>query len=483
MIRRNRVCAAFSAVAMAMLLLTTARTVTAQSGSRGMSPHAPPPAPKAESKGRLLSPYYAPRNGKTVHAVAVTGNRRIPEARILGLLKTKAGRTFDPQLVQSDVRSLISSGLFHDVNTFTDQGPQGGIIVRFDVMERPIIGHIRFVGNRVKDKHLLKQIGLKVGQALNAFEVREGKRKLDEYYREKGYTDAVVSITEGERPGDVGVTYRIQEGAKKRIWKTKFTGNTIVRDGRLKTQIQSKPGILWLFKGKVDYDAIDEDLDRLTAYYRGLGFFQAKVEHEMKFDDDGEWLNLTFHIDEGPRFRVRDIRFVGNQKISTADLASRVEMERGAFFNLAQLRRDEVRVNEAYGSQGYIASKIVAEPRFLEEPGMLDMVYKIEEGEQYRVGRIIVNIEGDQAQTRRSVVHQRLSFRPGDIVDITKIKNSERRLQASQLFVSDPSQGQPPSIAVKPTEMTLDATTVADRRSRRQTQPRRSTFRGQGPSR
>ena len=47
---------------------------------------------------------------------------------------------------------------------------------------------------------------------------------------------------------------------------------------------------------------------------------------------------------------------------------------------------------------------------FLEEGGMLDLVYDIDEGDQYRVGRILVNIDGENPHTRRNVVINRLSL-------------------------------------------------------------------------
>ena len=93
---------------------------------------------------------------------------------------------------------------------------------------------------------------------------------------------------------------------------------------------------------------------------------------------------------------------------------------------------------------------VEAETKLFEQPGILDIVYHIEEGEQYRVGRIIVKIDGDERYTRRSVVLNRISMRPGDIFNLREIRNSERRLMASQLFLTDPAQGIAPSITVKP---------------------------------
>ena len=348
------------------------------------------------------------------------------------------------------------------MRTYTQEVP-GGIEVTFEVFERPTIGYVRFVGHdRVKQKVLLRESGLKVGDPMNSFAVTEGRRKLEEYYRTHGYGQAQVAVLEGTRPEDAGVAYQIHEGPLQRIWQTRFEGNTLAGDRRLKTQIQSKPGILWLFKGKVDQQRIDEDVERLTAYYRALGYFKADIGRELEFDEKNKWLTLTFTVDEGPRYRIRDVRVIGNQKYGGQELLDQLGLKAGDYFHLAKLRRDENTLRDVYGSQGYIAADIKAAPRFHPEPGQLDLVYEIQEGDQYRVGRIFVNIEGDQAHTRQSVVLNRLSIKSGDIVDIREVRNSERRLKASQLFLTDPAQGISPEIVVKPSLLGDDAASIAD---------------------
>ena len=66
------------------------------------------------------------------------------------------------------------------------------------------------------------------------------------------------------------------------------------------------------------------------------------------------------------------------------------------------------------------------------------------------VGNINVHIKGDFPHTRETVILNRLSLRHGDLVDMREIRNSERRLKASQLFVVNPTEGDPPKIDVKP---------------------------------
>jgi outer membrane protein insertion porin family len=161
---------------------------------------------------------------------------------------------------------------------------------------------------------------------------------------------------------------------------------------------------------------------------------------------------LTFVIDEGPRYKIRQLSLLGNATFTTQSLQERLELKSGDYFDARRMNRDLNSLRDTYGSVGYIHADIKADPRFLEEPGTIDLVYDIQEGEQYRVGRIIVNIEGDNPHTRQNVVINRLSLAPNDIIDIREIRASERRLGSSQLFLTDPARGITPSIAIRPPE-------------------------------
>jgi outer membrane protein insertion porin family len=460
------------------LLSVTTPPLRAQS-SRGPSlGPSSKPNPNADMAYRNQGPQFEPIGPQIlVTEVRVLGNETVPRAKIDSRLKTRVARVFDPEVVQGDVRSLLTTGLFRDVRTFTDETP-GGMIVTFQVLERPTIGKVEFVGNRgLNDKALLKQTGLKEGDALNLYAVEEARRKVEDYYRSKGYPYIEVVTIEGNRPQDRRVVYMVNEGNLQRVWHVDFVGNTIATDARLKTQISSKPGFLWyLFGGKVDRRKIDEDIDRLTAYYRSLGFFRARIGREMHYHDSNDWLSLTFVIDEGPRYVVRNVSVLGNQKFATESLSERLDLHSGEYFNLALMNRDVNTLRDAYGSQGHIFADIKADPRFLEEPGQLDLIYQIEEGDQYRVGKINVYIDGEYPHTRHKVVMNRISLRPGDIIDIREVRDSERRLKASQLFENNPAQGTAPRIVVRPPDL-QDVSSIAGENSR----PRTGNYRGQSP--
>ncbi len=415
---------------------------------------------------------------------AVDESNRIVEVRIEGnhatevsklpKLVTRAGQIFDVQSVEEDVRTLHRSRKFVDVRPKTVRVAEG-VVVIFQVVERPMLRYVKYVGNeRVTTRTLRKKAEIDVGDAMDPYVVEEARRRIESFYHEKGYDNAKVTTVEGSKPGDKGAVFLVDEGkSKKSLW-TNFVGNTIATDARLMTQIKSKPGIFWLIGGEIDREKIDQDVDLITAYYRSLGFFQAKVGRELQVVHGGgrDWTLLTFVINEGPRYNVRNISFIGNSKFKGEFLSRDLKLKSGEPFNQAKMDADLGLIRDIYGGRGFVFADIRADPRFLEQPGELDLVYNVAEGQRYRVGKINVRIRGEHPHTRHSTILNRLSLRPGDILDIRKLRNDERRLKSSSLFAADAAKGDGPRIVFsKPDED--DVQLARD--------PKRPGFRGQSP--
>ena len=418
-------------------------------------------------------------------AAAVDEANRIVEVRIEGnhatdvsklpKLVTRAGQIFDAQAIEEDVRTL------HRCRKFVDVHPKyirvkEGVVVIFQVVERPMLRYVKYVGNqRVPSRTLRKKAEIDVGDSMDAYVVEEARRRIESYYHEKGYDAAKVTTIEGSKPGDKGAVFLIDEGrSRKSLW-TGFVGNTIANDARLLTQIKSKPGVLWLLGGDLDRAKIDADVEALTAYYRSLGFFQAKVGREVEVVNGGkrEWTMLTFVINEGPRYSVRNVSFVGNSKFKSEFISRELKLTSGQPFNQSKMDTDLGMIRDIYGGRGFVFADIRADPRFLEEPGQLDLVYNIEEGQRYRVGKINIRIRGEHPHTRHSTVLNRLSLRPGDILDIRKLRDDERRLKSSSLFLADAAKGEGPRIAFSKPEGDENKQIARD--------PKRPGFRGQSP--
>jgi len=401
----------------------------------------------------LSQPAAVPASEMVVE-VRIVGNKHTPEERLMRLIKTRPGRPYSAETVGQDVVRLTDSGLVLHVRPQYQDAPNGqGKVVVFEVSERPTIGHVKYVGNRISKKTLEKEAKLKTGDALDPFAVEEARRRIEAFYKKKGFPKANVSLFEGSRPTDEGVVFLINEGSKQSILWTNFEGNSIATDARLRTQIKSKQGILWIFGGELDRKQIDLDKERLESYYHSLGFFRARIGctlEEYQFSDKRDWISLKFVIDEGPRYAVRNLSIVGNEKIVTEDLQALLKLTPGEPFHQDRMTEGENAIKDRYGAVGYVFADVKPEIRFLEEPGQLDLVYKITEGERYRVGKIEPKILGDYPHTQITTMLNRMSLQPGDIVDTRELRNSQRRLRSSQLFKVDPAMGVVPDIAFSP---------------------------------
>lgn len=459
---------AFAAAALAAGL-AVASPGLAQGLGRGMP--APASMFKKSKDNRDVTGLSLAATDEPVIDVRVIGNKLVPTAQILNELQTRVGRPYDPALMRHDVRKLANRSWFVAVEPEIERTAEG-YIVTLKVAERPTIRYIEYLGNRrIRDKKLAKETGLKVGGSVDPYMVEEARRKIIDLYRRNGHNETQVSILEGNKATDQGVVLVINEGTPQRIWKVKFIGADFVTGRRLKTQIESKPPMLYVFKGYVDREQIDADVDRLTAYYRSYGFFQAKVGRKIEYNEKGNWATLVFVVNEGPRYEVRNVRHMGNQVFADTSLDMGMNLPPGSMFEQAKMNKDVHWLKEVYGSQGYVFADVQAEPVFLEERGKIDLIYHIEEGKQWRVGRIFVHIDGDNPHTRIQTALNRLSFQPGQIVDIREIHASERRLQASSLFLSDPARGVTPKITYRIRE--LDEQLASE--------PGGSNVRGQSP--
>jgi len=178
----------------------------------------------------------------------------------------------------------------------------------------------------------------------------------------------------------------IDESVKQKVWNVKLVGNTIADDD-LRTQISAKHPSHYLRGGEFDRQKLDDDVTTLTAYYRGLGCFQARIGTPLLESNDKEdRVTATFVIDEGPRFKIRGISVVGNTKFTSDQLLSELKLKKNEYFDQAKVNADISALRDKYGRIGYGSAKIDAEPRLLAEPGQLDLVYKIQEGDRTPVG-------------------------------------------------------------------------------------------------
>lgn len=376
------------------------------------------------------------RSDEAIADVIIEGNITIPASTIRRRITLRSGRLASAaeDIVRKDIRELYSTRWFYTVEANYRRTSKGLAMV-YKVVERPVVGKIEYIGNKkIKTGKLAGITGLREGSAFSIATNKESVRRIREYYREKGYRLAEVTLEKGGSPDDRDVIFRINEGPKVTVRRVKFNGNESFQSALLKTKLLTKTRLFWIFGGNYDPSTIPDDIAALKQYYHSLGYFDVNIEEQVAFNEDKSGVELTYNISEGERYKVRNILVQGNNVIQEDQIREDFEVEQGDFFALRHVNKDQLSVQAKYGELGRIFAKVRAVPRFLETPGVVDLVYDIDEDHVYRYRFINVNIRGDNPHTRETVALNQLLFAPGELANPEDIRRSKGRLAGSPIW-------------------------------------------------
>jgi len=379
----------------------------------------------------------ASATGPVVRSVEVRfkGEATVDRERILSNMRLKAGETYTKEKEEEDLRALYNTGDLLDVQITTVDMP-GGVKLIVTAEARAGLGDIEFTGNTVFTATRLRQeIELKVGGSVDDTKLAKAKDAILEVYKSKGYPDATVdySITKGNTPGFSRAIFTINEGGRGIIKDVIFEGATSFSHSKLAGVVKSDNRNwikFWDLKRRVERTKIEEDIKALEEFYQNAGYLDAKVNDVQPQRVDDKNVNLVYRITEGPVYTVASVGVAGNKLYQTADLIPVFQLEAGQTFSLADMKIDLSTIADYYGSRGYADAKVT--PRIDKKPGgQLGIVYAIEEGNQFKVGKI--SISGNQ-KTKEEVVRRELTIAPTDEYNTIKIRKSQARLKNLDYF-------------------------------------------------
>ena len=384
--------------------------------------------------------------GKNITEVSVRyrGAKNVDEARIRNMMSTKAGSQYRAENLDNDIKTLYESGLVDDVR-FLAEAAGGGVRVIADVLTRPAINGVGFVGNTIfSDEKLAKETKLKSGGAMGDAEILEARRNLEKYYQGHGYPDVLVSHRTQET-GQAGLSdliFVIDEGAKNEVRKIRFEGNTVFTSKELRKEMKTKPKgwFSWLTKsGRFESYQLDEDLDRVLDYYRSRGYLRASSTGIRREPVGDGRVDLVIPISEGDKYTVAGISF-GNLRVFKAEeLYPSMKLNGGDAYSSTEMRDDIKTIRSFYGSRGY-ADAVVSPDIKDAGPNQVTIKYQISEGSRYKVGR--VNIQGN-TKTKDKVIRREVPLKPGDWFNTVELETTKARLQNLQYFGDVQANGTP----------------------------------------
>ena len=196
-------------------------------------------------------------------------------------------------------------------------------------------------------------------------------------YQEKGYDLAEVKLLEGGNPGDTKVVIQIFEGPKVKIGSIDFVGSQFASPAILRTHITTRKPNLGLF-GKYHSEMLDETGRSSIEYYQ-TGLLRGQGDAGDPTGKNPGEIELTFVDPRGNAVSVRNVIIQGNSKLKTDVLRGRWNCTRASPFLVNVRDADKNRILIKYNEIGCIDTEVSVEPRFTSEPGVVDLLYKIEE--------------------------------------------------------------------------------------------------------
>jgi outer membrane protein insertion porin family len=392
------------------------------------------------------------KSGKMITSVSIEGNQSVSEHKVLSHMQTRVDRVYDRDTFNRDIGELYRTGLFDKIEPYFQETSEG-VQIRLVVREKPTVRSITFHGNQaLDDKQLAKHAGLDRGDPTGPSSVNAARNRLLEYYQDQGFNNVDIRIQSGGKPGERDIVFVVSEGEVERIWSIDIVGNKAFSTSLLKARIKShdaRSGITAYAFNKASKESLDADRDRLLTYYRSLGYFDARVDYSMDYDDSGKWIFVTFVVSEGSPYSVRNVEIAGNQYYTTEELMSLFKLHASEQFILGKKIHDERLIRDVYGEKGFIFADVAGQIKYLPD-NQVDILYTVAEGDVYRASDVRVHVEGD-GYTRRNVILTKLgNIRPGALLSSGEIERAERLLNASSIFNADPKEGGPPRIEVLP---------------------------------
>ena len=364
------------------------------------------------------------------------------EALILGRIRSVVGVPFNPAQASDDVRSIFTLGFFDDVQLKVEDF-EGGVKLTFVVVERPFVRDVEFIGNTRLDTTVLQEkIDLKLGSVYNPVDVERAKEKIKEAYEDEGYFELQISsAVEKFGDGDVKVIFTLNEGRRITIEKIVFRGNKGLSDSQIKDVMMTKERQLFILRGTVQRQKLEEDIDRIVGLYQDHGYVQMRVEHyDTSVNRETARVTITIEIVEGAQYRVGTIKFIGLNLFPEAEVRRQLRFKTGDVFSRSELR-DTVRgISDLYSTIGHASAEVV--PRTDQQPATLtmDVTIEVTEGPEVYVERI--NISGNTRSEDR-ILRREIPFVEGDLFTLQKLQRTRQRLINLGYFESVNVETQP----------------------------------------
>ncbi len=370
-----------------------------------------------------------------------------------------------------------------DIEIIVEKKVDNGVFLLIKLQEYPRIEDFKILGNdAVSEDDVIKEIPFNRGHILKPQDINRSIIKIKKLYQEEGYLNVKIDVqrytflsadtledkisvtwrnekdfskefvTEYDYSPDIPMRivrkiknrilliYNISEGDEVTVVKIEFEGNNAFEDDDLLSQFDEISEYTWWeFWSSFDlsYDGLKEDEKLLTSFYRKNGYRDFRVLGDtLIYNDDRSEVKIRVFVDEGPQYKIRNVKWEGNSIYTDKFLTERLGFYKGDIYDYEALNQnlyfnqEQTDISSLFQDKGYLTARIDLSEKVV-EPDSIDLTIRISENSRFKIGEI--NISGNN-KTMEKVIRRELYTIPGDYYSRAGIIRSIQQLANLQYF-------------------------------------------------
>ena len=291
-----------------------------------------------------------------------------------------------------------------------------------------VVKKISFEGVKTVSEDMLRtliqtQVGHEVSQEL----LTEDLKSL---YKDTGFFSEAKVDTQPAEGGGLEIIYKVVESPK--ISGINIIGNENLDLGKLKNEITLRPDEIYSDRRRWESERV------LTKLYHDKGYYLVGIQtHLDNSEDETHTVRVTFEINEGPRVRIEEINFIGNELIRANTLHKKLKTRTGKPFDQILFEEEDLALNlrNYYQDRGFAQVKVIGyEKRFTEDKTGLILDITVDEGPEYVVGTYTLEVEaGAKSLFSEKKIRGMLDPAEGEIFNRGNFDESISKLQQAYL--------------------------------------------------
>ena len=353
------------------------------------------------------------------------------------------------------VKRYWKHGLFSKVAITADSIVGQKVYLCIHLATRPRVSNINYNGLKKSEREDMEsKLGIMRGAQITPNMIDRAKILAKKYFDDKGYKNAEINIVQRDDvtgKNQVILDVNIDKKAKMKVRKIIFDGNDQLTDSKIKGNMFKKGAfgkineagkLKNFFKSKKFTPERYSDAKKaLIEKYNELGYRDATILEDSVWTVDEKHVNVYVKLDEGQKYYLRNITWVGNTVVTSDYLAAVLGMKKGDVYNQKHLKKrlseDEDAVGNYYWNNGYLFYNL--DPVEVNIVGdSIDLEMRIQEGTQAHISH--VRIYGND-RLYEEVVRRELRTKPGDLFSKEALQRSARDIASMGFF--DPEKVNP----------------------------------------